>query len=128
MHFGDRLREVRQRHGLTQEQLARLMGLNQNNIWNMESTGHISAARLAKAAEVLGESVLVFFDTNSAGRPTRTRQPVNWTLQTKFDALPEVLQESVLQHIDALNQHCGEPQEPLEVEPIRRGRKRTVSA
>lgn len=126
MHFGDRLREVRQRHGLTQEQLARLMGLNQNNIWNMEQTGHISAERLAKVAEVLGESVLVFFDTNSAGRPVKTRQPVNWTLQTKFDALPEPLQASLLQHLDALMQHCAEAEDAGDAVPPRGGRRKVA--
>lgn len=56
--FGDRLRQLRERQGLTQEDLARAVGTNTGTVSRWErGLGNPQAAQLVQLAETLGASV-----------------------------------------------------------------------
>ncbi|HKS22775.1 MAG TPA: helix-turn-helix transcriptional regulator [Thermoanaerobaculia bacterium] len=72
--FGDRLREVRTEHGLSQERLAELAGLDRNYIGQIEraerNVALVNIIRIAKALEIEpGE----LFDPFSSGRLMKIR-------------------------------------------------------
>jgi transcriptional regulator with XRE-family HTH domain len=56
--FGERLRQLRERHGLTQEDLARAVGTNTGTVSRWErGLGNPQAAQLVQLAETLGATV-----------------------------------------------------------------------
>ena len=61
--FGKRLKEIRRRKSLTQEQLANLMDMDTNNISKMELGEHLPKKdNLEKLCEVLNVDVKELFD------------------------------------------------------------------
>jgi transcriptional regulator with XRE-family HTH domain len=61
--FGTRLRSIRERKGLTQEQLADLSGLHRTYIWGIEQgRRNPSLINIVRIAEALGLKVGDLFD------------------------------------------------------------------
>ena len=78
MTFGEKLRELREKAGLSQADLAFRSGLHPQSVAKLEQGSRDPAFFTAKSlAKVLGVSVAVFEDTRPAeeGQPTAPEQP-----------------------------------------------------
>jgi transcriptional regulator with XRE-family HTH domain len=67
--FAERLREERQRQGLTQEALAGMAGLSQSAIGNYESGERGSSRQIARLANALGVNAL-WLETGDGDKET----------------------------------------------------------
>ncbi len=101
---GRRIRTLRESRGLTQVELARLLGLPQSNVSEMERgvrglTVH-QTVKLARALKVSTDEIL----RSSNGSPTPKAAPSLKLLRRlqKIERLPEARQRVVLKLIDAL--------------------------
>lgn len=74
--FGDRLRDLRQRRGLTQKALAALAGLSRNTVMNLER-GAVPALDTARAlAGALGTTLAELIgEEESGGGPRKNAKP-----------------------------------------------------
>ena len=61
--FGENLKQIRKRKGLTQEKLAELIGMDTRNLCKMENGNHFPQAKnLEKIIEVLDINIIELFD------------------------------------------------------------------
>ena len=61
--MGEKLKELREKAGMTMEELADKSGVHRNTIWNIENgnTASVMTATVARLAEALEVPVSVFF-------------------------------------------------------------------
>src|SRR5689334_7344824 len=96
-HIGARLRERRVALGLTQQQLAELVGITYQQAHKYETgANRISSGRLHALAGALGVDVGYFFEGLNSGEPSRptARQRQMLELARSFAALPRRQQEA----------------------------------
>ena len=98
-HIGARLRERRVALGLTQQQLAELVGITYQQAHKYETgANRIAAGRLHALARVLGVEPGYFFEGLGGGGPPRPtpRQRQMIELARSFAALPRRQQEALV--------------------------------
>ena len=108
-NFGSRLTTIRKDRGLTQVQLAEMIGSNQPAISYYEGDGHPPALVLAELARALDVSADVLLGIEPDRRPAKSRSNVIPTEQRRIwkqfqlvQELSERDQRSVLRFIRAL--------------------------
>ncbi len=91
LHVGQRIRERRTMLGLTQQQLADLIGVTYQQAHKYEKgINRVSAGRLYEIAQVLGVEVAFFFDGLDSPkdlRPTTERQRLCLELARNFSLI-----------------------------------------
>lgn len=89
MDLGTRLKELRTKRGLSQTELAKLVGVTPSSISQMESNLiHPSLPALFKIAEVLSVEMSAFFQESTATR-NRAIFPAAEAVEVKFSDLPK---------------------------------------
>jgi transcriptional regulator with XRE-family HTH domain len=101
---GSRLRRIRETRDATQVQLAKLLGVTQSNVSEMERgirtvTSHL-AVKLAKALRVSIDEILI--GSNGTAEKTPLRSVKLLRRVQRIEALPEPRQRVVLKVLDAL--------------------------
>lgn len=85
--FGKRIKELRKKLGLTQEQLSEKLGLFQKQIGNIETGNCFTTMNnLEKLSEVLGVEIKDLFDFNYLEKPQKLRDSINEILDNASDS------------------------------------------
>src|SRR5689334_6560671 len=111
-HIGARMRERRIMLGLTQQQLARLVGTTYQQAHKYETgTNRISAGRLHAIARALGVEPGYFYEGLGEGEPARPTAQQRLLLELtrrSFAALPRRQQEALVELARALAGGAGD--------------------
>jgi transcriptional regulator with XRE-family HTH domain len=102
--LGERIAHLRKEHGITQTQLAQLLGVSQQAVQAYEAGSRsIQVTTLARMAKALFASVEELFG-HSSEASTRKRGPApKWHQQLEaIDQLPKSQQKVIVQMLDAL--------------------------
>ncbi len=97
MNIGDKIKDLRNYKGLTQEQLAEKSGLSKNAIWNYE-TGRRKPNTdiLKKIASGLEVSIETFFNNNSTSKLTSAEELMDkFNIDKSFTELSELSNLSI---------------------------------
>lgn len=94
VHVGARIRAQRIVHGLTQSELAKLVGISFQSVQKYEQgENRVSASRLYEFAQALGVAPQHFFDGLDARKPNRAASPV---------AMPATIESELRHHLAAI--------------------------